>query len=330
MTLAWAIIIVAVLFLLDRHHLLKKTLVAAGITAGIAALLLAVGYAGMLGYQRLRGRWEAHQLTEQAKQFAAQNECFGLSNGKLHPINEAGVPCSETEKIHQRGTSLPPLLPSCDSLSDEEKGTPTSGRIHWDLPSEYNFPQGPGPFPIPAGTVLLRDDEPVCMTTLAPPEPIISTIVLNNHAYIDRSKISSQDITKANNAFIGAFNNEPVCAGLSLTVDYIHPFENPPADDKEQYWDLSIAPELAGYQTGDGRIVDSSTTEGLTPIIKFNWYMARHGFGHRSSGNVDAGVYHDIVAASDVCKKVKKYNQEIRQTAQGTEASAKSESSLPH
>ena len=29
MTLAWAIIIVAVLFLLDRHHLLKKTLVAA-------------------------------------------------------------------------------------------------------------------------------------------------------------------------------------------------------------------------------------------------------------------------------------------------------------
>ena len=106
----------------------QKTLVAAGITAGIAALLLAVGYAGMLGYQRLRGRWEAHQLTEQAKQFAAQNECFGLSNGKLHPINEAGVPCSETEKIHQRGTSLPPLLPSCDSLSDEEKGTPTSGK----------------------------------------------------------------------------------------------------------------------------------------------------------------------------------------------------------
>jgi hypothetical protein len=133
MTIAWAIIIVAVLFLLDRHHLLKKALVA----TGFAAVLLAVGFAGVLGYKWLWGRWEAHQLVEQAKQFAAQNECFNPATGKVHPVDESGVACSGFEEVHQRGTPLPPMLPTC----------------HPDQSGVTFTPIQPGLGPIPVGSV---------------------------------------------------------------------------------------------------------------------------------------------------------------------------------
>lgn len=329
MTIAWAIIIVAVLFLLDRHHLLKKALVATGITAGIAALLLAVGYAGVLGYQWLRGRWEAHQLAEKATrlaeqarwedhQFAQQNDCFDLVTGDVHPINESKqepdssetwetLPpesynrlgarrCKWIEEIHKRGTPLPPLLPSCGNALTDASASSAPG-----LPEYLVMGSGKG------------DGTFSCVVRTAPHEPIITKIVLNNHAYMDRSKIGLTEITKANNAFVDAFNHEPACAGLSLTVDYVHPFENPPPDDEEQYWDLSIAPELAGYQTEDGRIFNdpTATVEHLEPVIKLNWYTSRHGFGRASE--IDTGVYHDIVRASDVCKRIKKYNHDTQE-----------------
>jgi hypothetical protein len=161
--------------------------------------------------------------------------------------------------------------------------------------------------------VLFRGGEPICQTSPASPEPIITKIVLNNHAYIDRGKIGLTEITRANNAFVDAFNHDPACAGLLLTVDYVHPFENPPPDDEEQYWDLSIAPELAGYQTEDGRLFNdpTATVEHLEPVIKLNWYTSRHGFGRASE--IDTGVYHDIVRASDVCKRIKKYNHDTQE-----------------
>ena len=126
MTVAWAIIIVAILFLLDRHHLLKKTL----IVGGVVVVLLAIVVAAVYGYQQLHKKWEAYQ-------FAKHNECFNLATGKVHPVNEAGDACGILEQVHQRGTPLPPMLPTCQP----------------DQPITFT-PITPGSLPIPDGSVV--------------------------------------------------------------------------------------------------------------------------------------------------------------------------------
>ena len=96
MTIAWAIVSVAVLYLLDKHHLLKKTL----ILAGIVGVVLVVGYAGFLEYQHLKDRWEDYQ-------FARNNECYSPSTGKVHPTNSSEPWCGYDEQVYQRGIPLP-------------------------------------------------------------------------------------------------------------------------------------------------------------------------------------------------------------------------------
>jgi hypothetical protein len=96
MTIAWAIIIVAVLFLLDKYRLLKKTVIIAAVGIGVVG----VGYGGILGYAWAKGRWQDHQ-------FAKANECFDPSTGKVHPIDPNGPYCLAGETLHTRGTPLP-------------------------------------------------------------------------------------------------------------------------------------------------------------------------------------------------------------------------------
>ena len=90
MTLAWAIIIVAVLFLLHKYHLLKKSL----ITAAIIAVALIVVVCGYFCWRYLDTRWEQHEhnvrLAEEKALFAKKNECLNLYTGKVRAVNEPG------------------------------------------------------------------------------------------------------------------------------------------------------------------------------------------------------------------------------------------------
>jgi hypothetical protein len=97
MTIAWAIVVVAALYFLDKHHLLKKSLVA----VAILVVLTALCYSAFVGYQKVKKRWEFHQ-------FAKANDCVDLSTRKVHPISESGPYCDfAREELHMRGTPLP-------------------------------------------------------------------------------------------------------------------------------------------------------------------------------------------------------------------------------
>jgi hypothetical protein len=117
MTIAWAIIVVAILYLLDKHHLMKKALIGAGIIVAVVA----VGYVGFWSYQRLKERWEDYK-------FASSNECYSPSTGKVHPTNSSGPWCADDESIHQRGTPLLTTIP-----------IPTGGDIFDQIAPIYEF-----------------------------------------------------------------------------------------------------------------------------------------------------------------------------------------------
>jgi hypothetical protein len=93
MTIAWAIIAVAVLYLLDKHHLMRKALIGAGIIVSVVV----VGYVGFLGYQKLEQRWDDYQ-------FAKRNECYSPFTGKVHQTNSSGPWCGADEQVQLRGT----------------------------------------------------------------------------------------------------------------------------------------------------------------------------------------------------------------------------------
>jgi hypothetical protein len=95
-TIGWAIIVVAVLYLLDKHHLMKEALIGVGIMVAVVA----VGYVGFRSYHRLEERWEDYK-------FASSNECYNPSTGKVHPTNSTAPWCVYPEEPHQRGTPLP-------------------------------------------------------------------------------------------------------------------------------------------------------------------------------------------------------------------------------
>lgn len=106
MTLAWAIIVVAVLFLLDKYHLLKKSL----IWAGIVGLVLILGIGGWFGWHYLAARWEEHEsnvhLTNEKVLFAQKHECLNLHTGKVHPVKEPGSQTDTSQML--QNTSLRP------------------------------------------------------------------------------------------------------------------------------------------------------------------------------------------------------------------------------
>lgn len=126
MTIGWAIIMVAVLFLLDKYNLLKK---AVKITA-IGAVVLGVVWAGLLGFVFLNEKWEEHQ-------FVKTNECFDSTTGKVHAVqgNDNYTACEEREIVHKRGTPLP-VIPKCVNPFSDLGGIPVAGE-------EFSSPQGP-------------------------------------------------------------------------------------------------------------------------------------------------------------------------------------------
>jgi len=61
MTIGWAIIIVAVLYLLEKYGLLKKALIVSGITLGVAV----VGYGIFISCVLLKDKWDEHHKPPQ-------------------------------------------------------------------------------------------------------------------------------------------------------------------------------------------------------------------------------------------------------------------------
>ncbi len=96
MTIGWAIVVVAVLYLLDKYHLLKKSLIG----AGIASIVVAIGFYSWIGLSLLKGKWDNHQ-------FAKVHECFDPSTGKTHPVNDSEPWCAVNEEV-QALVPIPP------------------------------------------------------------------------------------------------------------------------------------------------------------------------------------------------------------------------------
>lgn len=136
MTLAWAIIIVAVLFLLHKYHLLKKSLIAAAIIA-LALIVVVMGY---FGWHYLDTQWAEHEnkvrLAKENALFAQKNECLNLYTGKARPVNEPG---SQTQG---RQATLGTNNPSSNTApSDLPPGAPSDLR-EVGKPIDPNFQVG--------------------------------------------------------------------------------------------------------------------------------------------------------------------------------------------
>jgi hypothetical protein len=126
MTIAWAIIIVAVLVLLERHSQLTKAVRIALIVAAV----LTLGVVGLLVSNRISRKWNDYQ----AYRFAKNHDCFDPSTQQVHPVGISSPYCdiSNGEQLHVRGTPLPPsptLLISCDLSCDWKLDSKPQGRI---------------------------------------------------------------------------------------------------------------------------------------------------------------------------------------------------------
>lgn len=153
MTLAWAIIIVAVLFLLDKYRLLKKSLIAAAIVA-LALIVVVMGY---FGWHYLAARWEEHEnrvrIAKENALFAQKNECLNLYTGKVYPVNVPG------SQIQRRPATLGPNNAPSNTPSDSTIPSGHSMTPPGTLPSdalEVGKPLPPGftLTPIPPGGFL--------------------------------------------------------------------------------------------------------------------------------------------------------------------------------
>lgn len=172
MTIAWAIIIVAVLFLLDKYHLLRKTLIA----AAIVAIVLAIGVAGWTGWRYLALRWEEHEnsvrLTSEKALFVKNNECLNLYTGQVRPVSESK---SQTETHTQHAQPTEPIkvngnsdwVPIPPGAVAGERGSSTllAADEHWCNADEVLHERG-----TPVDPWILRTEVP----TIPPGEYYVS------------------------------------------------------------------------------------------------------------------------------------------------------------
>jgi hypothetical protein len=134
MTIAWAIVVVAILYSLDKHNLLQKSLFAAVALAAV----LAVGYGSWLGYRFLGAEWERHK--EERHELAQRSECVNTTTGKAHPVNERGQWCGAGEQI--RTLDAPPPSdefipnPNYRPQSSTDSTSPSPSIARW---AEANF-----------------------------------------------------------------------------------------------------------------------------------------------------------------------------------------------
>jgi hypothetical protein len=148
MTVGWAIVIVAVLYLLDKYGALKKTLKMASIVAVIAAFVFAVVIA--VGYTS--DRWKDHK-------FAKAHECFNPSTGKANPASGSSPWCADDEQLREHVTvtfdtsPVKPITPDADGwepVPPSPSGVTLSPAGATNTPhDEYNTPIPPGATSVP-------------------------------------------------------------------------------------------------------------------------------------------------------------------------------------
>lgn len=100
MTIAWAIIIVAILFFLHKYQLLGKTLrITEIVTAVIVIGILAwIGW-GHFATSREQRRWK--------EQVARYDDCLNATTGKVHPVAMQSPPwCESYESLHRKGAPI--------------------------------------------------------------------------------------------------------------------------------------------------------------------------------------------------------------------------------
>ena len=138
MTIGWAIVIVAVLFLLDKYSLLRKTLKVSGIVLGIGVCVGAVVLGVYYGWEA----WKDHQ-------FAKTHECYDTLTGKAHPVNGSERWCTDINEEVRLKFSLPkgvhlvgPIIPLASASQGIGIGDPIPpgaviGSAPETLPADY-------------------------------------------------------------------------------------------------------------------------------------------------------------------------------------------------
>lgn len=122
-TIGWAIVIVAVLYLLDKYGVLKRTAKVAGIVAVIGASVFAV----ILAISYISDLWKDHK-------FAKTHECFDPAIGKAHSANESSPWCADNEQVREHVTfdpsvtidpsTIKPITPAASRGADADGWEP--------------------------------------------------------------------------------------------------------------------------------------------------------------------------------------------------------------
>ena len=125
MTIGWAIVVIAILYLLHRYRLLGRTIRWSALTA-VAVAVCAAAWASWDHFS------EESKENKSRMEYAKSNECFSPYGGTLRPLDQVGPPwCQPYESIHVRGTpvneweivSMTPTVPSGDyyAINGEQK-----------------------------------------------------------------------------------------------------------------------------------------------------------------------------------------------------------------
>ena len=88
MTLAWAIIIVAILWILFRSGRLKQGLIVAGIIGGVTVVGCVLLLLGVWGYDRYETNQKNKQREQATAQYVQRHDCLKTITGKLRAVNQ--------------------------------------------------------------------------------------------------------------------------------------------------------------------------------------------------------------------------------------------------
>ena len=167
MTIAWAIIIVVILWMLFKSGRLKQSLVVAAIIVGVVVVGWFLLWLGALGYDRYEVNQKRKQREQAAAQYAQQHDCLNTITGKLSAVYN--YPLADDTDVSQMPAPPPPpagstelLLPAGSTPSSPPAGlTPLwcgANEIVHTKGADVDPWQVVGEFPtIPAGDYTVKN-----------------------------------------------------------------------------------------------------------------------------------------------------------------------------
>jgi hypothetical protein len=124
MSIGWAIVIVAVLFLLDRYGVLGRSIKTVA-AVGLAAVLIGAAVIGT----------KYAKTVSSDREFAVSHDCYDPLTGHTHKVSAAGSSwtgtswCEEKEMVHQRGAPPPDLQPCEEHSTQEYSDLPPGAKV---------------------------------------------------------------------------------------------------------------------------------------------------------------------------------------------------------